>query len=103
MSPIILAAKVIPDSLKAEDLLPIHMEILHGVIGRGIKICSCSADGTETERKLQRLMAQEADSMMEYRYPHPGNPGTFMLHTIPVFNKQPVIFLQDSHHALKTA
>lgn len=64
---------------------------------------SRATDGTETERKTQRLRQAEATSIIPYYIHHPGKPDEDIDLSIPVHNGQPVAEIQDSHHGLKTA
>ena len=49
MPPLILAAKAIPNNLKAEKLHEYSMNIIKGLVEKKIKVVSYSCDGTETE------------------------------------------------------
>ena len=77
---------------------------MDGLLGKGIHVISYAADGTEVERRLQRLFTAEADSTRTYTFGHPGrsNVGGTISFTIPVFGNQPIAMVQDSKHALKT-
>lgn len=102
--PIIVAGKAIAEGNKAEDLL-IHLRVIvYGLLEKGIRVISYAADGTEVERRLQRLLTAEADSKRTYTFSHPGraNAGGTFSFTIPVFGNQPIAMVQDSKHALKT-
>ena len=77
---------------------------MYGLLAKGIHVISYAADGTEVERRLQRLFTEEAESTRTYTFNHPGrsNTGGTFSFTIPVFGKQPLAMVQDSKHALKT-
>ena len=83
----------------------VHLKaVVYGLLEKGIHVVSYAADGTEVERRLQRLFTAEADSTRTYTFNHPGRVnigGTFSF-TIPVFGNQPIAMVQDSKHALKT-
>lgn len=102
IAPIILAVLPISDSESSSDLLPHLTKILHGLIKQKVQIVSYSCDGTELERKVQRLILNEAGTQIKYRIKNPrkGMPDTNII--IPVINGQPVCLIQDSKHALKT-
>ena len=102
IAPIVLAVLPISDSESSADLLPYLRTVLLGLIGQKIQVVSYSCDGTEVERKLQRLILGEASGHIRYviKNPRHGMPDTTV--TIPVINGQPVCLLQDSKHALKT-
>lgn len=102
IAPIVLAVLPISDSENSGDLLPHLKKILLGLISRKIQVVSYSCDGTEVERKLQRLVLDETGDRLRYtiKGPRPGMPDTTII--IPVINGQPLCLLQDSKHALKT-
>jgi hypothetical protein len=49
--------KIIPNDLDANSLLIYLEQIVDGLLPHNVKVTLYSADGTETERSLQRLMA----------------------------------------------
>ncbi|KAF9780748.1 hypothetical protein BJ322DRAFT_1011530 [Thelephora terrestris] len=102
IAPIILAVLPISDSESSVSLRPHLTKILLGLIKEKIQVVSYSCDGTEVERKLQRLILGEASDHFQYKIksPRPGIPAITV--TIPVYNGQPLCLLQDSKHALKT-
>ena len=102
IAPIVLAVLPISDSESSNALLPHLKTILLGLINQKIQVVSYSCDGTEVERKLQRLILGEADDRLQYtiKSPRQGMPDTTI--TIPVISGQPLCLLQDSKHALKT-
>jgi hypothetical protein len=103
MPPLILAAKAIPNNLKAEKLDEYSTNIIKGLVEKKIKVVSYSCDGTETERAVQRLLKECASDRIKYKIKHPV-PGLPELEIIiPVIDGQVVIMIQDSKHALKTS
>ena len=100
----IVAGKAIAEKNTAEHLL-VHLKaVVYGLLAKGVRVISYAADGTEVERRLQRLFTMEADGTRTYTFSHPGRSktgGTFSF-TIPVFRNQPLAMVQDSKHALKT-
>jgi len=103
MPPLILAAKAIPNSLKAEQLHEYSVNIIKGLVGKNIKVVSYSCDGTETERVVQRLLKEHASDRIKYKIKHPvpGFPDLEIV--IAMIDGQVVIMIQDSKHALKTS
>ena len=102
VAPILVAALPIGESNNAEDLVLDAEKILRGLIALGIQVASYSCDGTELERKVQRLLIQIADEHMTYTIPSPrGGPFSLTI-TIAIFNGCPVVMIQDSKHGLKT-
>jgi hypothetical protein len=53
IAPLILAAKAIPNSLTAQELLPLSLDLIQGLLRKNIKVVSYACDGTETERSDQ--------------------------------------------------
>jgi hypothetical protein len=102
VTPIIIAALPIPNSLKADDLLDYGKQILYGLLDRNIQVVSYACDGTEVERSVQRLFIKIADKVIRHviKNPHKGCPDTEII--IGVFRGQPIIMIQDSKHGLKT-
>ncbi|KAF7973318.1 hypothetical protein HWV62_15563 [Athelia sp. TMB] len=102
---IIVAGLGIDDSLSAEDLLELLIDILiDGLLARNIWVCNYAADGSATERKLQRLLAAMATGMRITHIRHPGKGRPPIALKIPLFGTtgQPVVMVQDSKHAAKT-
>ena len=71
MPPLILAAKVIPNNLDAEELYEYSIEIIKGLIRKGVQCISYACDGTETERSVQRLLKSGAETLFTYSIKHP--------------------------------
>lgn len=103
MSPLIVAAKAIPNNLKADDLLLHTLKLAKGLIDRGIKVVSYACDGTEVERAVERLMIDSAPRRITYiiHHPFPGFPDLEIV--IAVINRQLVAIIQDAKHGLKTS
>lgn len=90
------------DSDDADELVRLHatlIELLHNV---GIFPISQAADGKETERLTQRLIAATADSILPYCIPNEV-PGCTLHFSITMFRGRPSITVQDSKHGGKTA
>lgn len=75
------------------------MELLNDV---GIFPISQAADGKETERSTQRLIAAAADSILPYCIPN-NIPGCTLHFSITMFRGRPSVMVQDSLHGSKTA
>ena len=102
VAPIIVTALPISNSLTAEQLVVYTQQILHGLFDHHIRVVSYACDGTETERAVQRLLLENADSKRSIRIknPRPGCPDTEV--EIACIKGYHVIMIQDSKHALKT-
>ncbi|KAF4569611.1 hypothetical protein EYR36_009408 [Pleurotus pulmonarius] len=88
--PLVVAALPIPNDLDVPILYGYLMKVLHGLIDMLIQVVSYACDGTETERKVQRMVVEKADDRAVYviRNPLPGAPDT----TINV------AIIQGQHH-----
>lgn len=100
--PILLAAIARGSKDSAETLRDMHFQLTDLLHQAHIYPVSLSSDGTETERKLQRLVVEAAHSVYEYTIPNTSTGCTIGLH-IPLFHGHPSIPTQDSKHGLKTA
>ncbi|KIY43125.1 hypothetical protein FISHEDRAFT_54055 [Fistulina hepatica ATCC 64428] len=102
--PIVIAAVALPNQqADAQFLLKMSLTVLHGLYNHRIRVISYACDGTETERAVQRLLAQQADhDSTAYSIPSPV-PGLPALE-IPIISicGHPLALIQDSKHALKT-
>ena len=78
------------------------MKILHGLIDEGVVVVSYSCDGTETERAVQQLVIDKADTVIPYAIAHPSPTQAALVISIPIIHGQAVIMVQDSKHAAKT-
>ncbi|KAJ3765163.1 hypothetical protein FB446DRAFT_795330 [Lentinula raphanica] len=102
LTPFVIAALPILDSMSVSDLLELHKKIILGLLECGVKIISYACDGTENERGVQQAFLSLADSIIEHKIPDP-HPGQLpLVIRIPVFRGQPIVMIQDSKHALKT-
>ncbi|KAF7970334.1 hypothetical protein HWV62_24362 [Athelia sp. TMB] len=104
VAPIIVAAiPILGDGTSAEELAEIAAKVIFGLLDRGIRVVSYACDGTESERKLQRLLLEiYADRIIRHtiKNPREGCPDTDVL--IGVFRGQHIVMIQDSKHGLKT-
>jgi hypothetical protein len=98
-----LAAKAIPNDLSAADLLPLSLDLIKGLIARGLMVVSYSNDGTTTERNVQKLIIKSADFRYPYRIKHPVPGYDDLIITIAAINGQLIVMIQDSNHGLKTS
>ena len=103
MAPLILAAKAIPNNLDAEDLYDYSVQIIRGLIRKGIQCISYACDGTETERAVQRLLKSGAETLFPYSIKHPDSRFPDIIITIAMIDGQLIAIIQDSKHGLKTA
>ena len=101
VSPIIVAALPIGNSMDAPTLLVLLMKVIDGLLDRGISIVSYACDGTVVERTVQRLFLEKAN---EYLYivknPRTGCADTRI--SFGIYRGQAICMVQDSKHALKT-
>ncbi|KAK7684416.1 hypothetical protein QCA50_012363 [Cerrena zonata] len=102
VAPILVSALPIGESNDAEVLVEYSEAIIRGLISHGVRVSSYSCDGTETERKVERLLCKRADDCVTYTIPSPHNASFTITLTIALFSGCPVIMLQDSKHGLKT-
>lgn len=102
IAPIVLTVLLISEGESSADLLPHLMKILHGLIEQQIQIVSYACDGTKLEWKVQQLILGEAGNQIKdsIKNPQEGMPDTNIM--ILVINNQPICFIQDSKHTLKT-
>jgi hypothetical protein len=101
--PLILAAKAIPNSLNAQELLPLSLNLIQGLLRNKIKVVSYACDGTETERSVQKLINQQANFRYTYRIKHPIPGYDDIVITISMIDGQLLMMIQDSNHGLKTS
>ena len=102
VSPIILAALPIANSLNALSLFEYLKQILHGLIDHGIVVVSYACDGSEVERSVQSILIQSGDECIEYSIPNPQSGECDTKITVIKIRGQPLTIIQDSKHALKT-
>lgn len=102
VTPIIVAALPIPETLNADELFDYHKKIVYGLLDRRIHVVSYACDGTETERSVQCMFLQAADRVIRHtiKNPRPGCPDIVVI--IGVYKGNWIIPIQDSKHGLKT-
>lgn len=103
MPPLILVAKAIPNNLDAEELYEYSIEIIKGLIRKGVQCILYACDGTETECSVQRLLKSGAETLFTYSIKHPDPRFPDIVITIAMIDGQLVAIIQDSKHGLKTA
>lgn len=101
MTPLIVAALPIPNSLDAQTLLSYLENILHGLLRHNISVISYACDGTEVERSVQRLLVTKATKKIEHTIKGP-HPGANVDISIAIIRDQLICMIQDLKHALKT-
>jgi len=97
-----VAAVARGSTVDAEGLFKMHKKLTALLFAADIYPVSLSADGSETERATQRLIAQSADTYRLYTITN-KQPGCEIQLTIPLFNNRPAVMVQDSKHGKKTA
>src|SRR6202022_4956036 len=97
----IVAALPIPNNLNAEDLLVYLEQIIDGLLSQGVKVRSYSADGTEVERSLQRLMMTKGTMKVLHCIKNPRNGCADFNITVATFKGHPIVMQQDPPHSLK--
>lgn len=103
LPPIIIAALPIADNLDATALVSLSRKIIDGLVAHNIRVVSYACDGTETERAVERLLVEQADSIITQTITNPREGLPDIVIEIPVFGGFPIVMIQDSKHALKTA
>ena len=101
MTPLIVAALPIPNSLDAPTLLSYLEDIIHGLLRHKIRVISYACDGTEIERAIQRLLVTKSAKKIKHTINGP-HAGANVDISIAVIQDQPICMIQDSKHALKT-
>ncbi|KAI0060330.1 hypothetical protein BV25DRAFT_977826 [Artomyces pyxidatus] len=100
--PILLAAIARSSKDSAENLASMHFELTAMMHDEGLHATSLAADGTETERALQRIIAAAAHSVHLYSI-HNDAAGCTLDLSIPLFHGHPAVMVQDSKHGAKTS
>ncbi|KAI0309338.1 hypothetical protein OF83DRAFT_1179744 [Amylostereum chailletii] len=103
--PIIVAMKAIPGNLSTEVLYDLSLNILKGLINRGLKVISYSSDGTETERKIQHYLVERSSFKYQFCIPNPSpsdGEGSDIIIIIATIDGQVFVVMQDSKHLPKT-
>jgi hypothetical protein len=100
-----LAALPIGSSLKANDLLALHNQLIDGLLNSGICVVSYSCDGAVTERKVASLFLQGARDTQTTLIPHPRQGFSDIPIVIHRFGASlvPIVTSQDLKHAMKTS
>lgn len=98
--PTIIATLARGGKESAEDLLRLHNRVIGMLRDKGLHCVSQAGDGTEVERKLQRMIVTSAESRRSYhlRTAH----GYIVEVTVPLSNGLPSVMVQDAKHAAKT-
>ncbi|KAI0027281.1 hypothetical protein K488DRAFT_62043 [Vararia minispora EC-137] len=99
--PILLAAVARSPTDTAEVLAELHFSIIEHLHHVNIHPVSVSTDGTESERKLQRLIEACAHSILPICVAN-NKPSCILCLDIPCLYKMPFIRTQDSKHGQKT-
>ncbi|THH18184.1 hypothetical protein EW146_g2755 [Bondarzewia mesenterica] len=101
---LVIAALAITDDMSADNLLPYLQSILNGLLRHQIQVISYAADGTGTERALQRKITETATSFHSYIIHHPEDYRHNIDLCIPRFRmqQQPIAMVQDPLHLRKT-
>lgn len=102
ITPIIVAARAIPNNLTVSELYSYTHEILDGLLRHGIRVVSYASDGTDTERGVQSSLVEKAATHARYTIPHPDKTSPPISLSMPLFLGYPIVMIQDSKHALKT-
>jgi hypothetical protein len=101
VSPIVIAALPIGNSMKADQLVVLLQQVVDGLIDRGISIVSYACDGTEVERSVQRLFLN-LTSKREFKICNPHQGSKLVVIEYGFYRSQAICMVQDSKHALKT-
>ncbi|KAF7424768.1 hypothetical protein PC9H_010079 [Pleurotus ostreatus] len=101
---IVFACLGIPTDLSADDLYLYLKKILDGLVENEIQVVSYACDGTEVERAVQhKLITECKDSNAAISYTiQNDNIADPVTVTIPIYQGQPIVMVQDSKHSLKT-
>ncbi|KAJ3819239.1 hypothetical protein F5880DRAFT_1616648 [Lentinula raphanica] len=103
MSPTVIAALPITESMTVNELLMLHKQIIFGLLDTQVNVVSYASDGTQTERSVQREFAACADSYIDIQLPvRQYDEEDSLSIQVPVFRGHPIVMVQDSKHALKT-
>lgn len=104
ISPIVVAALPIGEKLNVSELSPFSETIIRGLIGQGVHVVSACADGTTTERNIQRQILRNADMRRTYslRSPTTLNEAYTLRVDVAIIQGCPIVLIQDSLHGRKT-
>ena len=100
IAPVIVAALLITDNMKAPELEGLTSHILDGLLDRGLHVVSAACDGTETKRGVQKLLLEHARSRRTYLINSPTiETDIYKLSVdIAVIKENPIVMVQDSQH-----
>lgn len=100
----ILAAMAISSTLKANDLLEVHNQLMDGLLDAGICVSSYACDGSAMERKVARQFLESSVDQKTFLISH-AKAG-FLSFSVELYlygpKSTPIVCIQDSKHALKT-
>ncbi|CDO76140.1 hypothetical protein BN946_scf185027.g3 [Trametes cinnabarina] len=99
--PLIVAAKAIPNNLSAEELYGLLIVVIRGLINAGVNVVSYSADGTEVERSVQKMLIDCSELVCKYTIKHPATDEAIPVR-IAFIRSRPIVVIQDSKHGAKT-
>ncbi|KAJ3841314.1 hypothetical protein F5878DRAFT_670505 [Lentinula raphanica] len=102
VSPYILAAKAIPNTLTVPVLFKYSDDLIRGLLAEGILVCSYACDGTVVERNIQHQLEQSAESTITHNIYDPRSKNPTIVIRIPVIAGQAMALIQDDLHLLKT-
>ncbi|KDQ06616.1 hypothetical protein BOTBODRAFT_74218, partial [Botryobasidium botryosum FD-172 SS1] len=97
----VVAAKCLGEDSDAQQLVEMDASLFDLLRTQGIRPCSIAADGAEVERSVQRQLAI-SNEFYTYTIYHALPTLTLVLQT-PIVDGIPVVMVQDSKHAYKTA
>ncbi|KAK7017561.1 hypothetical protein VNI00_018575 [Paramarasmius palmivorus] len=99
--PVALVAR--KGNMSAEELFVLHQELVRLLAESYIYPVSMACDGTETERKLQRLIHVNAAGVQYFSIENSFSPAIVQLEIPTFYDGRPAVLVQDSKHARKTA
>ncbi|KZV67782.1 hypothetical protein PENSPDRAFT_610974 [Peniophora sp. CONT] len=100
--PILVALVARAGDESADELYELHERLAAMLHAHGIHPTSLSADGTETERALQRRIVESATGYIDFEIVVPET-GCTLRYRIPTIYGLPFVITQDSKHAGKTS
>ena len=102
ISPIIVAAIPISNSMDVDELLYLLKKVLDGLYDHGICVVSYACDGTEVERGVQKRFLDQHTLKCEYAIKNPRHGRPITTITYGLYHGQAICMVQDLKHALKT-
>ncbi|KAF7306358.1 ULP-PROTEASE domain-containing protein [Mycena indigotica] len=101
--PIVVAAVARGSSVTSERLAAMHQEVLDLLHQHDVHPMSLSADGADTERSVQRIIANSTSDHLFFCIPN-NAPNCSIEYKLPIaYGSHPLVITQDSKHAAKTA